>query len=126
MAAALIILALGSVLAGYVGVPHALGGANHLEGFLEPAFHPPAHGPAVTKPRQLVRGMIGHRRSRENQILKLIGEGTGIIEEMVPQMYKGVDRQLWPAAGRSVLAHLIDLEARGMVLRVDAAWALAS
>jgi NADH-quinone oxidoreductase subunit L len=47
MAAALIVLALGSVLAGYVGVPHALGGANHIETFLEPAFHPPAHGPAV-------------------------------------------------------------------------------
>ena len=25
----------------------------------------PAHGPAVDKPRQLVRGMIGHRRQRE-------------------------------------------------------------
>ena len=32
----------------------------------------PAHGPAVEKPRQLVRGMIGHRRARENQIVKLL------------------------------------------------------
>ena len=86
----------------------------------------PAHGPAVTKPRQLVRGMIGHRRQRENQILKLIGAGTGLIENMVPKMYKGVDRQLWPAAGRSVLAHLIDLERRGCVVSADAAWKLAA
>ena len=86
----------------------------------------PAHGPAVTKPRQLVRGMIGHRRQRENQILKLIGAGTGVIEEMVPQMYKGIDQQLWPAAGRSVLAHLIDLEQRGLVLRADAAWSITT
>lgn len=82
----------------------------------------PAHGPAVEKPKQLVRGMIGHRRSRENQILKLLGEGIGEIAAMVPQMYKGVDEQLWPAAGRSVMAHLIDLERRGMVTRAEAQW----
>ena len=86
----------------------------------------PAHGPAVENPRQLVRGMIGHRRQRENQILKLLGEGTGAIEDMVPQMYKSVDRQLWAAAGRSVLAHLIDLEQRGKVVAAKAKWQLAA
>jgi NADH-quinone oxidoreductase subunit L len=40
MAIPLLILAVGSVLAGYVGVPHALGGHNRIEGFLEPSFHP--------------------------------------------------------------------------------------
>jgi NADH-quinone oxidoreductase subunit L len=34
----LIVLALGSVVAGYVGFPHALGGHNRIEGFLEPSF----------------------------------------------------------------------------------------
>ncbi len=38
MAIPLIILAIGSIVAGYVGIPHALGGHNHIEGFLEPAF----------------------------------------------------------------------------------------
>ena len=38
MAFALIVLALGSVLAGYVGVPHALGGENRLALWLTPAF----------------------------------------------------------------------------------------
>ncbi len=82
----------------------------------------PAHGPAVEKPRQLVRGMIGHRRQREKQILNLLGEGLAEIEAMVPRMYAGVDRQLWPAAGRSVLAHLIDLESRGAVSREGERW----
>lgn len=82
----------------------------------------PAHGPAVEKPRQLVRGMIGHRRQRENQILRHLGEGTGAIHAMVPLMYKGVDQQLWGAAGRSVLAHLLDLEKRGLVLREGDSW----
>ena len=36
MAIALVVLAIGSVLAGFVGVPHALGGHNQIEGFLEP------------------------------------------------------------------------------------------
>jgi NADH-quinone oxidoreductase subunit L len=39
MAIALIVLAIGSVVAGYVGVPHALGGSNRIETFLEPSFH---------------------------------------------------------------------------------------
>jgi NADH-quinone oxidoreductase subunit L len=38
MAFPLIVLALGSVLAGYIGVPHALGGHNWIEGFLHPSF----------------------------------------------------------------------------------------
>jgi NADH-quinone oxidoreductase subunit L len=46
MALALIVLALGSVLAGYVGIPHALGGHNALGTWLEPAFE--AHAVAAT------------------------------------------------------------------------------
>ena len=38
MAIALVVLAIGSVLAGYVGVPHVLGGGNRIEAFLEPSF----------------------------------------------------------------------------------------
>ena len=38
MAIALILLAIGSVAAGYIGVPHALGGHNSLHAWLEPAF----------------------------------------------------------------------------------------
>src|SRR5688500_6030798 len=39
MAIPLILLAVGSIVAGFVGVPHALGGSNRIETFLEPAFH---------------------------------------------------------------------------------------
>ena len=63
----------------------------------------PAHGPAVGNPQQLVRGMIGHRRQRERQIVRLLGEGPREIAAMVPVMYKGVNEYLWPAAGLSVL-----------------------
>ncbi|MET0587099.1 MAG: MBL fold metallo-hydrolase [Novosphingobium sp.] len=86
----------------------------------------PAHGPAVEKPRQLVRGMIGHRRQRERQILKLVEGGTARIADMVPLMYKGVDEKLHPAAARSVLAHLIDLEYRRVVSRKGDEWKIAA
>jgi NADH-quinone oxidoreductase subunit L len=47
MALALIVLAAGSVLAGFVGVPHILGGGNRIERFLEPAFEAHAMAPAT-------------------------------------------------------------------------------
>ncbi len=81
-----------------------------------------AHGAPITKPRQLVRGMIGHRRQRENQILRLLGKQPQSIEDMVSQMYKGLDPRLTGAAGMSVKAHLIDLEHRGMVSRSGDIW----
>ena len=48
MAIPLIVLAIGSIFAGYVGVPHALGGSNRLETFLHPSFEPPAHAQVLT------------------------------------------------------------------------------
>ncbi len=87
----------------------------------------PAHGPAVDKPRQLVRGMLGHRRQREAQILRLLGEAPQRVADMVPAMYKGLDPRLTGAAGRSVLAHLIDLEnQRRVTCDEHDTWALAS
>ena len=82
----------------------------------------PAHGPAIDKTRQLVRGMLGHRRQREAQILRLLGQGPQIIPDMVTAMYKGLDPRLIGAAGRSVLAHLIDLRNRAMVTDTGDQW----
>ena len=89
------------------------------------ALYYPAHGEPVTNPQQFVRGLGGHRKQRERQILKLVGEGVGDIEAMVPRMYKGVDERLYPAAGRSVLAHLIDLRDRKLVSEGGGRWHLA-
>lgn len=91
----------------------------------EDRIYYPAHGPAVEKPRQLVRGMIGHRRQRERQIMRLLGEQARSVPALVPVMYAGVAEQLWPAAGQSVLAHLLDLEARGLASRAGDIWAAA-
>jgi glyoxylase-like metal-dependent hydrolase (beta-lactamase superfamily II) len=92
----------------------------------EDRIYYPAHGPAVDKPRQLVRGMIGHRRQRERQIMRLLEEGEGDIPAMVALMYKGLDPRLTGAAGRSVLAHLMDLQNQGRVLVSGEQWRLAA
>ncbi len=88
------------------------------------AVYYPAHGPQVDKPQRLARGMMGHRKQREAQILKLLSGGTGAIPDLVAAMYKGVDPRLHGAAGRSVLAHLIDLRDRGVVKETNEFWAL--
>ena len=84
----------------------------------------PAHGDPVENPQRFVRGLAGHRRQREGQILRLLGKGEREIPAMVGTMYKGLDPRLFPAAGRSVLAHLIDLRDRGMVTEDQERWAL--
>ncbi len=84
----------------------------------------PAHGPAVEQPRRLVRGMIGHRRQRERQIMRLVSQGTGNVEAMIPLMYKGVDPRLWGAAAQSTRAHLQDMERRGLVTRFEGVWTI--
>ena len=55
MALPLILLAVGSVVAGYVGVPHALGGSNRIETFLHPSFE--AHAPAGTTAAEAAPGV---------------------------------------------------------------------
>ena len=82
----------------------------------------PAHGPAVTKPAQLLRGMLGHRMQRERQILKIVGANPADIPSIVAQAYRGLDRRLVVAAGGSVWAHLLDLERRGLVVRKGEIW----
>ena len=94
---------------------------NRLRGREDRVYYP-AHGPAVAKPQQLVRGMIGHRMQRERQILRLVGEGKATISAIVAGAYPGLDPQLVPAAGGSVLAHLVDLERRGVVQSDGETW----
>ncbi len=90
------------------------------------AIYHPTHGEPVTEPQRFVRGLITHRKQRENQIVRLLGEGTTAIPAMVAMMYAMVDKRLHPAAERSVLAHLIDLQAQGRAMPTNAGWQLVA
>ena len=85
----------------------------------------PAHGPAVTKPQQYVRHLVGHRMQREKQILGLVGGDPLSIPEIVANAYPGLDPRLTAAAGGSVYAHLLDLERRGLVEQHQDRWKTA-
>jgi glyoxylase-like metal-dependent hydrolase (beta-lactamase superfamily II) len=82
----------------------------------------PAHGPPVENPQQYVRHLVGHRMQREKQILKLVSERPRPIPDIVANAYPGLDPRLVIAAGGSVLAHLLDLERRGLVEQRQNLW----
>ena len=103
---------------------HYLASLQKLYGRSDRVYYP-AHGHAIDNPRQLVRGTIGHRKARERQIERLLEEQPRRVEALVPVMYSGLDKRLWPAAGMSVLAHLMHMEKRGDVRRQGEDWALA-
>jgi len=92
----------------------------------EDRIYYPAHGDPVQEPRRFVRAVAAHRRARERQILDLLERESQPIPAMVAVMYRGIDPRLHGAAGRSVLAHLIDLEARDRVWRDGDNWAIAA
>ncbi|MBO6784603.1 MAG: MBL fold metallo-hydrolase [Alphaproteobacteria bacterium] len=78
----------------------------------------PTHGAPIDAPEPYVKALIAHRHEREDQILAELANGPATIEEMVPRMYADVDPKLYPAAARSVLAHLIHMVETGRV-KVD-------
>lgn len=76
----------------------------------------PGHGNPVTDPAAYVRALKQHRLERERSILDSIGAGRETADEIVASVYAGLDPALKPAAALSVLAHVEDLAARGLVL----------
>jgi glyoxylase-like metal-dependent hydrolase (beta-lactamase superfamily II) len=75
----------------------------------------PGHGGAIAEPQKFMRGLKAHRKMRERAILERLAAGDRTIPEMVAQIYRDTDPRLHGAAGLSVLAHLEDLVARGIV-----------
>ncbi len=84
----------------------------------------PGHGEAIERPQRWVRSMLGHRRQREGQLLRLLAERSHDLNDLVARMYVGIDPRLAPAAARSVLAHLYDLRDRGVVTGKDDLWSM--
>jgi glyoxylase-like metal-dependent hydrolase (beta-lactamase superfamily II) len=85
----------------------------------------PAHGPAVTEPRELLAYYIRHREERERQVLAGLGRGLTTLPALVAFVYADVDPQLHPIAAQSLTAHLLKLEREGRVAREGEVWRLA-
>lgn len=76
----------------------------------------PGHGPAIPDAVRYVKFLARHRQAREASILHRLGKGEADIPTLVRAIYIGIDPRLTGAAGYSVLAHLEDLVARGVVI----------
>jgi glyoxylase-like metal-dependent hydrolase (beta-lactamase superfamily II) len=90
----------------------------------------PGHGPVIPEAREKLQEYLDHRLEREEQVIHAIESGARTVEGMVEQIYVGYPRVLYPAAGQSVLSHLLKLEREGRAVRqLDASglehWALA-
>jgi glyoxylase-like metal-dependent hydrolase (beta-lactamase superfamily II) len=79
------------------------------------AVYWPTHGPAIIEPKEHVRAFIAHRREREAGVIDCLRAGIGNVDAMVERLYVGLNPNLKRAAGRSMLAHLVDLIERGIV-----------
>ncbi|CAL8970823.1 Hydroxyacylglutathione hydrolase GloC [Rhodoplanes serenus] len=81
----------------------------------EETVYLPGHGGAVRDAPGFVAQYIRHREGREASILGRLRKGAADIPTLVRAIYIGLDPRLTGAAGLSVLAHLEDLVARGVV-----------
>lgn len=114
---------------GTVVVPGSYGGnlVDYLASLarvreLRPARVLPAHGPEIDDVTALIDEYVAHRRRRDEQILAALREGHTTQAAVVRVVYPDLETELLGAAGESVLAHLLKLEADGAVRRHDATW----
>jgi glyoxylase-like metal-dependent hydrolase (beta-lactamase superfamily II) len=87
---------------------------SRLQGRPETVYYP-GHGAPVADPQRILAHILAHRERREAEIVAALARGPATVAGLVAALYAGVDPRLHPAAARNVLAHLIDLEARGRV-----------
>ena len=75
----------------------------------------PGHGPTIDDPSTRIRWLIGHRLERERQILALLTQGHGTMDELFQAVYPALDSRLGDTARSQIRAHLIKLERDGKV-----------
>ena len=73
------------------------------------------HGDPVADPAARIAELSAHRRAREAAILSALDGGPADAPTLARAIYTDTPAALMPAAGRNVLAHLIDLSERSLV-----------
>lgn len=79
------------------------------------ALYYPGHGAPLNEPHRYMRALAHHRRMREQAILRDLAGRATQIPALVDRIYVGLDERLKTAASLSVLAHMEDLVARGLI-----------
>ncbi len=81
------------------------------------AFYP-GHGAPVEDPAARLSWLVGHRLSREADILNALGSGPATAQTLAARIYTQTPPTLLGAATRNVLAHLVDLRGKNRVTPV--------
>jgi glyoxylase-like metal-dependent hydrolase (beta-lactamase superfamily II) len=96
-----------------------------LESLLrEPLDHlAPGHGTLIPQPHSAIQALIQHRLRREAKVLaSLPRQHPADLPTLVLRVYDDVSSRLHPIAERSLLAHLLKLEAEGRAHRSAEGW----
>ncbi|TMQ69073.1 MAG: MBL fold metallo-hydrolase, partial [Candidatus Eisenbacteria bacterium] len=82
----------------------------------------PGHGAPQGAAERRIRGLIRHRLEREAQVAQALTPEPASLRELVARAYTDTPPALWGYAERSLLAHLIKLEAEGRAQRAGEGW----
>lgn len=83
----------------------------------------PGHGDLINDPERVISWIIEHRLEREAKVAGgLLANPNLTTRELVPHVYKDVDKKLYGWAERSLLAHLLKLEADGKASLINERW----
>ena len=90
---------------------------------LRPAALAPGHGELIQDPARAIGWIIDHRLEREVKVATALKANPGLTSmELVPHVYKDVDKRLYGLAERSLLAHLLKLEDDGSAVQAGEHW----
>jgi hypothetical protein len=83
----------------------------------------PGHGELIRNPERAIDWIIDHRLEREAKVAAALAANPCLTtHELVPHVYKDIDKKLYNLAERSLLAHLLKLKEDGDAIVTDGAW----
>jgi len=82
----------------------------------------PGHGPPLMNPRPYVKELLNHRLKREQAILQTLRKAPHTTWDLVDRLYSKSHPWLRRAAERNVVAHLLKMQAEGLVLNDGECW----
>jgi len=87
------------------------------------AHFAPGHGFLMDKTQEMVERLLIHRMERENKVYAALRRlRSASVEALLPAVYDDVPVRMHPVASRSLLAHLIKLEAEARVTQDGGRW----
>ena len=83
----------------------------------------PGHGELIDDPVRVIDWIIEHRLEREAKVVAAIAANPNLTtRELVSYVYRDVDPKLYGWAERSLLAHVLKLEADGAAMQKHGRW----